>query len=501
MFLRADSDREWFRYHHLFASYLRRRLERDHPDRIAELHRAASGWFAKHGFLSEAVTHPLSAGDETVALDLVEQRAMNLVEHSRMATLLGLIKKLPQFRLPERPTLQIAIGWANCLLQRPDPAQTALHYVRAAVAPGDERDRELLSVVDVVQTALSLARETAGQHSHAASLASAFLGRLLYERGDINAAEELLEECHLLGAESGVADFMIATYTILARIRTLRGDSEEAWSLLDEGRQVGRQLRLPRLLAAVDHERVRLHLSLGQIGAAECVVVPDAEEIPTGHDGIAMAIRHEHLGMRARIRAANGDYETALRMLSQNQRDAAAVGWRYAEAAAGIEMAVVHSLSGNSDTAIRTAVPVLATAARTGLLRTITDTGPGLVKLIGAVQAAARENRLPADLNHRVPADYLSRLLGTVQADGDQNTPAGVARSAPNRLTPDEPLTAREVDLLRLLDRGLSNKEIARNLNVTINTVKWYLKSIYLKLDVARRGEAVAEARRRTILT
>jgi LuxR family maltose regulon positive regulatory protein/serine/threonine-protein kinase PknK len=351
------------------------------------------------------------------------------------------------------------------------------------------------------QEALSLARETAGQHSHAASLAGAFLGQLLYERGDIDAAEELLEACHQLGAESGVADFMIATYTILARIRALRGDHEEAWSLLDEGRQVGRQLALPRLLSAVDHERVRLHLCLGQNDAAEYVVNTQAGEIPLGQDGISMATRHNHLALRARIATANGDHALALRLLAEIRQEAACVGWRYAEAAAGIELAVVRSRSGDVEGAVSTAVPVLATAAHAGLLRTVIDSGPELVKLIGSVSGATREGRVPDDLIHRVPSDYLSRLLAIAHAEAGGTTRGGSSLSSSGRLTPDEPLTARELHLLRLLDRGLSNKEIARNLNVTINTVKWYLKSIYLKLGVARRGEAVAEARRRALLT
>jgi LuxR family maltose regulon positive regulatory protein/serine/threonine-protein kinase PknK len=158
MFLRPlDGDRVWFRYHHLFGSYLRRRLERDHPDRIVRLHRAASLWFADHGLLNEAVAHSLAAGDETRALDLVEQQAMSMVEHSRMATLLGLINKLPQFRLPGRPGLQIAVAWANCLLQRPQPAQTALHHVRAALAAdGGHGDAKILGEVDVVQACIDV---------------------------------------------------------------------------------------------------------------------------------------------------------------------------------------------------------------------------------------------------------------------------------------------------------------------------------------------------------
>jgi LuxR family maltose regulon positive regulatory protein/serine/threonine-protein kinase PknK len=187
-------------------------------------------------------------------------------------------------------------------------------------------------------------------------------------------------------------------------------------------------------------------------------------------------------------------------MLRQIQNEAGSAGWRYAEAAAGILVAVAHHQSGDTDAAVRTAVPVLAAGAATGLYRTITDTGPDLVKLIGTVRAASRAGRWPADLD-TVPADYLSRLLVTVNGETDGPARGGSDSAPTTGLAPNEPLSAREIDILRLLERGLSNKEIARNLSVTINTVKWYLKSIYLKLAVARRGEAVSEARRLSILT
>ncbi|WP_131764779.1 LuxR C-terminal-related transcriptional regulator [Candidatus Protofrankia californiensis] len=599
MFLRPlDDNREWFRYHHLFAGYLRRRLERDHADRIVTLHRTASAWFADHDLLSEAVTHALAAGNDTGAVDLVERQAMHLVEHSRMATLLGLVNKLPKFLLPSRPTLQIAVAWANCLLQRAQPAQTAIDHVRAALASAtDDTSKDTLGEADVVQAcidvygdridraatlvapyivdnpgyrpwlvavssnirtfvdihtfdyrtaqtrqqwanafhattrgpyagvygrcfaglaafaqldlvtaerlyqeAVALARRVAGQHSHAARLAGAPLGRLYYERGETDAAERLLEECHELGAESGVADFMIATYTTLARIKALRGDIEDVWSLLDEGDEAASQLALPRLSAAVDYERLRLHLALGDTGSAQNVLAHQTEEIARGDDGIAMATRHYQLTMRARILTAQGDYDGALRPLSEIFHESSSVAWRYAETTARIELAIVLSLSGDSDAAVRTVVPALVSGARSGLVRTVIDAGPELLKIVGRLRDAGRCRRWPAGLT-TVPSDYLSRLLATAHADAERAAIPIIDRPAERNPTPEEPLNAREIDILRLLDRGLSNTEIARNLGLTINTIKWYLKSIYTKLGVARRGESVSEARRRRILT
>ena len=62
-------------------------------------------------------------------------------------------------------------------------------------------------------------------------------------------------------------------------------------------------------------------------------------------------------------------------------------------------------------------------------------------------------------------------------------------------------LNARELAILRMLDVGRSNQQIARALGVTVNTVKWYLKNIYAKLGATNRAEAVSTARRGGLLS
>lgn len=123
---RIDDDGDWFRYHHLFAEYLRRRLARDRPERVGELHAVASRWFADRQLLSEAVNHALAAGDEKRAVDMVEHDGMVLLEHAKMSTLLGLVAKLPPRLVASSARLQLTLAWAHCELQRVRPAQAAL---------------------------------------------------------------------------------------------------------------------------------------------------------------------------------------------------------------------------------------------------------------------------------------------------------------------------------------------------------------------------------------
>ncbi|HWS91670.1 MAG TPA: protein kinase [Mycobacterium sp.] len=137
LFLQRVDDPNWFRYHHMFAEFLRRRLERDRPDRVERLHREASEWFAQHGYLNEAVDHALASGDATRAVDLVEQDETNLLEQSNMTTLLAIVKKLPPQLVVSRARLQLTIAWANNLLQRRAPTYAALNRFEAAVDRAD----------------------------------------------------------------------------------------------------------------------------------------------------------------------------------------------------------------------------------------------------------------------------------------------------------------------------------------------------------------------------
>ncbi|PQP23602.1 serine/threonine-protein kinase [Rhodococcus opacus] len=135
---RLDDEGEWFRYHHLFAEFLQRRLRRDYPDRIVELHRRAGRWFAGRQFLSQAIDHYLLAGDEHDSVALVENAAMDLLEQSQMGTLLGLAAKIPAKWTADRPRLQIALAWANALLRYPSEAERILADVETALERGGE---------------------------------------------------------------------------------------------------------------------------------------------------------------------------------------------------------------------------------------------------------------------------------------------------------------------------------------------------------------------------
>jgi len=382
---RTDDDPHWFRYHHMFAGFLRRRLERDGPDRLRDLHHSASAWFADRGNFSEAVDHALAAGEATHAVDLVEQeQARRLINQSRMPTFLGIVEKLPPQLLTARPRLQLGIAWANFLLQRRAATEAALDRFTVAVSSADLREatraamtveadvvRALAEVLadrveavadlvapvmsrpDPLRSVLPQAASTAsafaaiyrfdfgaarrllewaepyhehigtvgtvyarcwagiaaryqlgipralrsfrdafetaaaavGPHSYAARTAGALLGELLYETGELAEAANLLDESSLLEPEGGAVDYLAARYVVGARIKARQGDRDAAVNRLDEGMTVAEKLRLPRLTAAINHERARLGLPINPSEAARLRAL---RSIPRDGNGIAI---------------------------------------------------------------------------------------------------------------------------------------------------------------------------------------------------------------------
>jgi ATP/maltotriose-dependent transcriptional regulator MalT len=503
---RIDDDGDWFRYHHLFAEFLRRRLERDHSDRIVELHRAASLWFAEHRLLSEAVDHALCGGDEDVAVTLVERNQTYLLEHSQMSTLLGLVAKLPPLLVAESAPLQLAIAWANILLQRSQPAKLALQRIlpsleRSALSQAERESVRIealvaeavldihadridrvpvlveealaqpenlrpwaVSVAANVQTfvemhqfnydavprlqtwartyhartngpfsvmygyafaglsayeqleideaelqftsALRVARNAGGPHSHAARLAGALLGELKYEQGHIDDAERLIDESYQLGAEGGEVDYMIPRFVVGARIKAVRGDIASATKYLQEGSRAADSLSLRRLRARIDNERLLLHLPVD----SAAVPLPDCP--PDTSDGLGQAIAQLEEDTAIRIllaRQSPGD--TARAVARAQQWDDVLSMTRCRRAALRATRLLVSCLTaaGRVDDAKAALARAAAICATRGILRTLLDGGEDVAELLRELREDQRSGRWNPNW-HPVPQAYLDSV-------------------------------------------------------------------------------------------
>lgn len=131
--LALDDDEEWFRYHGLFADFLRRRLKQLDPDAFVERHQRAANWFATNDLWQEAVRHTLAAGNTRQAVGWVEVQAMHAVKRGDMRQVLLWQRRLPPEAMSRRIPLLLAFAWANALTTNLREASTLLDQIEQQV--------------------------------------------------------------------------------------------------------------------------------------------------------------------------------------------------------------------------------------------------------------------------------------------------------------------------------------------------------------------------------
>ncbi len=107
-----DDQRQWYRYHHLFADMLQARLIKEQPDLAPVRHRRASEWYEQNGLPADAIRHALAAEDWERAARLVELAWPAMRKRRQEATMLGWVKALPDSLIRARPVLSVVCAWA-----------------------------------------------------------------------------------------------------------------------------------------------------------------------------------------------------------------------------------------------------------------------------------------------------------------------------------------------------------------------------------------------------
>src|SRR5215208_238646 len=144
-----DDERRWYRYHHLFADFLRSRLQRGQPERMRELHRRAAEWYEQNGWTSEAVRHALAAQEHDRAADLVEQVARKMWNRGEVMTLLGWLEALPEKTRRRRPQLLLQYSAALLWVGRLDDVEPLVQEIERAVGVSEQgRDEDLQPSAD-----------------------------------------------------------------------------------------------------------------------------------------------------------------------------------------------------------------------------------------------------------------------------------------------------------------------------------------------------------------
>ncbi|HEY1636024.1 MAG TPA: LuxR C-terminal-related transcriptional regulator [Acidimicrobiales bacterium] len=259
---RLDERGKWYRYHSLFAEWLRTQLERDSPEAIPELHRKAAAWYRSKGMPEDAFEHWLAAGDVEQAGELVARHFRTWAMGGRTETVLRWFSAFDEEQILAYPQLALAGAWFAAALGHSQTAATRL----AAAERGDPQApslegaatfgsalltlRALLGQRGVgalhgdAEAAYQLERSVGGAlEATAACLAGA--GRLLSER-DISGARTLLEEAAALGRE-GEPSARVGSLGLLALIAAQCDQWDEAAKLATVAQRVVEQHKLSNL--------------------------------------------------------------------------------------------------------------------------------------------------------------------------------------------------------------------------------------------------------------
>jgi LuxR family transcriptional regulator, maltose regulon positive regulatory protein len=138
-----DEVRGWWRYHQLFADLLQARLERERPDRVAELHRSAAAWSERHGLADDAIRHALAAEEGAWAARLIEQHFDAVFRRAEDATLRRWLRALPAELARARPRLCLAEAyWAVVIDGRLQTAERLLEDAERALAAGTDEPHQ-----------------------------------------------------------------------------------------------------------------------------------------------------------------------------------------------------------------------------------------------------------------------------------------------------------------------------------------------------------------------
>ncbi len=306
------------------------------------------------------------------------------------------------------------------------------------------------------------------------------------ELGDLPAAHLELSRSRELGEHAGLLQDAYRWRVVMAAVRESEGDVEAALDLLDEAERlyVGDFQPQVQPIPAV---RARTWLRHGHLDLAVGWIHQQGVSLD---DDLSYLREYEHLTLARTLLAQHtvvGDDGILRQVLAFLGRmlDAATAGGRVGSVLEiQVARALAHQRLGNLEEALVSLGAALTLAEPEGHVRTFAVEGAPIASLLRAEQ-------------QRQESAYVGRLLQSLAGSRASTEPAPKQSRHP---WPVEPLSSREQDVLRLLDSELNGPDIARELVVSLNTVRTHTKNLYMKLGVTSRRAAVLRAKELDLL-
>jgi LuxR family maltose regulon positive regulatory protein len=565
-----DDERRWYRYHHLFADVLRKRLEQHYPGSLPRMHQRASQWFEQNELIPEAIRHSLTGGDQDRVIQLIEKHGAILILSGEYNALSNWIKAV-ESRSQTHPWIHILKAWLFILTGQPERSEELLQIAEklissleadpqnkimlGAIATGRayrswingdtnqtatfaRQAMEYLPDVDIVSRSIrSIATAMLGDACvmngeleearqayteakkigqaagdvHVVMVVSCSLSRVFMDQGLLHQAAEILTEalqmvtrpdgrkmviagevyaelsqvsyewnnldttleqvhsCIALCRQWGHQGFQAIGSIMLARLEQVQGHPEAALEAMNIAENLTREHHFAfKYTVWVKHALVRLWIAQGNLEKASHIV---QESGITIKDEISFLREPEFLAL-LRLLLAQGDYDASLvlsRRILKKAETARQIG-RIIEVL--VLQALIFEGRKELDQALTALKKALSLAKPERYIRTFIDEGEPMARLLHLARS------------RQIETEYVTALLSVFEKT------TGPTQPPPKLLS--EPLTAREVEVLKLIEAGCSNQEIAEKLVISISTVKRHISNIYTKLGVKSRTQALA---------
>lgn len=574
-------ERREYRYHQLFAEYLRDRFERSDRAGYSDLQRRIAQWFAERGMVADAVNHAILASDDLLLAGIIEEAGgWRLIPQGLQGVVERGLSKLPAALIRSRPGLALAqvylqiklgeLGTARAeydrlaaeaekaelaaairiemqvvgdtltdyenqpmtledllareALLRRFPANDHLvlanisetlgakyfeggwleralqptlaareHYqscgslysdlftrfLEARIKRAQGRSKEAGTILQAAWQAIV---ENFGSRSDLAANCAAFQAELLYEQDRVAEARELLSWAlpHMEQSDGWVDVYAVAYFTEAGALAG-EGAFDEACDVVARARRVAGRRRLLQLEQLADICEIDLKVSQGFLSAAGAIDLDRYADKMTEESPQYRPVAVAASLCRVRLRLLTGAHEAALEELTRLR------GWADQRGAGRLLVdvnilaaAAMRSL-GAVDDARNCFDEAVSIAMFQDIVRPFVDSRQFVQPCL--------EDAMRADTQvDRFRAQFLKTLAKSLASC--RNVVAGQG-----------PFTEAEAEVLLYLSQGHSNKEIARLIGMSPDTVKYRLKSVFRKIGVAKRRDAVRIAAERGLVS
>jgi LuxR family maltose regulon positive regulatory protein len=349
----------------------------------------------------------------------------------------------------------------------------ALAFSRTLVALSHLQDGNCYRVESMLRPLLAEAERTGGRRGTAACFFAGVQAAALRELGQPSAALAVLADRLDAIERCGVPEVVLLAYRTLANVALDQNDERRALHVLQNLEAFAARRELPRLALHALSDAVRIHAQRNRVDTAAQLLARLGALVARFDEHDLLPLRpHARLLQAmasAQLALARADEEGVLRELEAAEALAAHIG-RMGEMLTVRALRAVLFAARGDQAATRLLAEAAALAEIGGLQRALLDAHPEVSRLLGAMSRQG---------NHAA-----SNFVAI-----DRAAPKVVPAHAGALLTP------KEAHILALLATGLSNKLIARAMEISDETVKWHLKNLFAKLSAGSRKHAVGRAR------